>query len=170
MLPAVVSYNATTRVATLNPTPNLVAGTVYTAIVRGGPAGVKDAAGNALAVDRVWTFTIETTPPTVTSTSPAGGATGFSRTANITATFNEAMDPATVSVSTVELRDPLGALVPSVVTLSTNGRTMTLNPNPTLTALSTYTVTIKGGTTEPRVKDVAGNALATNRVWSFTTQ
>jgi hypothetical protein len=131
---------------------------------------VKDAAGNALAVDRVWTFTIETTPPTVTSTSPASGATGFSRTANITGTFSEAMDPASISSGTVELRAPGGVLVASVVTLSANGRTVTLNPNPTLAALTVYTVTIRGGTIEPRAKDVAGNALATDRVWSFTTQ
>jgi Domain of unknown function (DUF4082)/Bacterial Ig-like domain/Bacterial Ig domain len=169
VVPAVVTYNTTTRVATLNPTPNLVGGTVYSATVRGGPTGVKDVAGNALAVDRAWTFTIETTPPTVTSTSPTSGATGISRTANITATFSEAMDPATVSTATVELRDPSNTLVPSVVTLSTNRRTVTLNPSPTLTALTTYTVTIKGGLSDPRVKDLAGNAVAINQTWSFTT-
>jgi len=30
-------------------------------------------------------------------------------------------------------------------------------------------VTIRGGTTDPRVKDSAGNAMSANRVWSFTT-
>ena len=39
-----------------------------------------------------------------------------------------------------------------------------------LAATTTYTATVKGGTTDPRVKDTAGNALATNRVWSFTTR
>jgi Domain of unknown function (DUF4082)/Bacterial Ig-like domain len=169
VVPAVVSYNATTRVATLNPTPNLVGGSTYSAIVRGGAAGVKDAAGNAMAVDRVWTFTIETTPPTVTSTTPASGATGVSRTANITAVFSEAMASTTVNTGTVELHGPGSVLVSSVVTLSTNGRTVTLNPAPTLAALSTYTVTIRGGTADPRVKDVAGNPLGSTRSWSFTT-
>jgi hypothetical protein len=172
VVPAVVTYNTSNRVATLNPTPNLSAGLVYTATVRGGLTDprVKDSAGNALAVDRVWTFTIETTPPIVTTTSPANGATGFSRTANITATFNEAMDAATVSASTFELRDPSGAVVPAVVTYNTSSRVATLNPTPTLTAATTYTVIVKGGATDPRVKDVAGNGLAASQVWSFTTQ
>jgi WD40 repeat protein len=172
VVPAVVTYNTSNRVATLNPTPNLSAGLVYTATVRGGLTDprVKDSAGNALAVNRVWTFTIETTPPIVTTTSPANGATGFSRTANITATFNEAMDAATVSASTFELRDPSGAVVPAVVTYNTSSRVATLNPTPTLTAATTYTVIVKGGATDPRVKDVAGNGLAASQVWSFTTQ
>lgn len=170
VVPGVVTYNATTRVATLNPTPNLVGGMVYTAIVRGGPAGAKNAAGVALAVDKVWTFTIETTPPTVTSTTPTSGATGISRTANIRATFSEAMDPATITSTTVELRNALNVLVPSAVTLSTNGRTVTLNPNATLGSLANYTVTIKGGATDPRVKDQASNALASSVTWSFTTR
>ena len=39
-----------------------------------------------------------------------------------------------------------------------------------LAALTRYTVTVKGGTTDPRVKDLAGNPLAANRSWSFTTR
>jgi hypothetical protein len=38
-----------------------------------------------------------------------------------------------------------------------------------LTAGTTYRATISGGTTQPRVQDLAGNALATNFTWSFTT-
>ncbi len=172
LVPAVVSYNATSRVVTLNPTPNLTTGVVYTAMVRGGATDpvVKNASGSALAANVTWTFTIETTPPTVTTTSPAGGATGVSRTANITATFSEAMDPATINTGTVELRNPSNVLVNAVVTLSANGRTMTLNPTPTLAARTVYTVTIKGGAADPRAKDLAGNALAADRAWSFTTR
>ncbi len=172
VLPATVTYNATSRVATLNPTATLGAGVVYTATVHGGSTDppVKDSAGIALATDRVWTFTIETTPPTVTAISPASGATGVSRTANVTATFSEAMDPATISTSTFELRDPAGTLVPAAVTYNATSRLATLNPNSSLAATTTYTVTVKGGAVDPRVKDVAGNALAVNRTWPFTTR
>ena len=41
-----VNYNATTRVATLTPSARLVGGQSYTAIVKGGSAGVKNAAGS----------------------------------------------------------------------------------------------------------------------------
>jgi len=64
LVPATVGYNAPTQTATLMPTVPLVAGTSYTARVHGGAAGasVKDAAGNALAADMTWNFTIATGP------------------------------------------------------------------------------------------------------------
>jgi methionine-rich copper-binding protein CopC len=172
LVAAVVTYNATSRVATLNPTPTLTQAATYVATVKGGASGVKDAAGNALATDRIWSFTIapDTTAPTVTATSPASAATGVSRTANITATFSEAMDAATIDGTTFELRDPAGTLVPAVVSYNATNRRATLNPTPTLAALTTYTATVKGGAADPRVKDAAGNALASSKVWSFTTR
>ena len=171
VVPAVVSYNATTRVATLNPTPSLSAGPAYTAIVRGGSTDprVKDAAGNALAADRSWSFSIETVPPKVTAISPASGAVSVSRTANVTVTFSEAMDPATINTNSIELRDSGNALVAAAVTYSAATRVVTLSPTPTLGSVTTYTVNVKGGATDPRVKDLAGNALASTRSWSFTT-
>ncbi|WP_461173400.1 Ig-like domain-containing protein [Arthrobacter sp. Z1-9] len=53
-VPAAVTY--TGNVATLNPGADLAAGTTYTATIKGGADGVKDAAGNPLASDRTWTF------------------------------------------------------------------------------------------------------------------
>ena len=47
--------------------------------------------------------------------------------------------------------------------------TATLTPGAPLTASSTYTATLRGGATDPRIKDLAGNALAANVTWSFTT-
>jgi hypothetical protein len=112
----------------------------------------------------------DTTPPTVTTSVPLNGATGVSRTANITASFNEAMTAASISTSSFELRGPGSALVAAVVSYNAATRVATLNPNPTLAALTTYTVTLKGGATDPRIKDAAGNAMAADRVWTFRTQ
>jgi hypothetical protein len=53
---AVVSYNATTRVATLNPSATLAANTVYTATLTGGSTAIRDIAGNALTTT-TWNFT-----------------------------------------------------------------------------------------------------------------
>ncbi len=175
LVASVVTYNSNTRVVTLNPTPTLTQGAVYTVTIKGGGSDprAKDVAGNALAANVVWSFTVvpDTTAPTVTATVPASNATGVARGANITVTFNEAMSPATINTGTIELRrNSTNVLVPAVVTLSANGRTVTLNPNASLASLAGYTVTVKGGTTDPRVKDLAGNALASNRVWSFTTR
>ena len=170
-----VTYNATTRVATLTPGSALATGTAYTATVRGGLTDprVKDVAGNALASSMTWSFTTaattDTTPPTVTSVSPAGGATNVDTATTVTATFSEAMDATTISGDTFQLRDPGNTLISALVTYNATTRVATLAPSGALAQATTYTATVRGGTTDPRVKDVAGNALATSSVWSFTT-
>jgi len=56
---AAVTYNATTRVLTLNPNATLAANTKYTVTLTGGPAAIRDAAGNPLATT-TWSFTTGT--------------------------------------------------------------------------------------------------------------
>ena len=170
-LSAVVTYDAASRVATLNPNANLEAGIVYTATVRGGTGGVTDVAGNALAADQAWSFTVaaatDTTPPTVTGTVPAGGATGVAAGANVTATFNEPMAAGSISATTVTLvRQGTTTPLSAVVTYDAASRVATLNPNANLEAGIVYTATVRGGT--GGVTDVAGNALAADQAWSFT--
>ncbi|MDI1231727.1 MAG: DUF4082 domain-containing protein [Methylobacter sp.] len=111
----------------------------------------------------------DTTPPTVTAQSPAPGASGVATGTIVNATFSEAMDPATITASTFELRDAANALVSAAVSYNGTNNTATLTPGSALAASATYTATVKGGVTDPRVKDVAGNALAANIIWSFTT-
>jgi Domain of unknown function (DUF4082)/Bacterial Ig-like domain len=176
LVAATVSFDAATRTATLDPTPTLTAGVSYTATVRGGTTDprVKDLAGNALQTSATWSFTTaaagDTTPPTITARSPAIGATGVSRTANMTVTFSEAMNAATIDTNTVQLRNPAGTLITAVVTYNTSTRQAILNPSVTLAAFTVYTVTVRGGATEPTVKDSAGNALASTSTWQLRTQ
>ena len=63
---ASVAYNAATKTATLTPTSNLANSTSYTVVVKGGASGVKDLAGNALAVDATSTLTTVAVNPPVT--------------------------------------------------------------------------------------------------------
>jgi hypothetical protein len=137
-------------------------------------ARARDAAGNQTTSSTI-SVTVsndstDTTPPTVTATSPANAATSVSRTANVTVTFSEAMNAATITGNTVELRDPSNAVVPATVTYSSSNRRATLNPTPPLASLTTYTVTVRGGAIDPVARDLAGNALASSRVWTFTTR
>jgi hypothetical protein len=108
----------------------------------------------------------DTTAPTVTGTSPAAGATGVAVTANVTGTFSEAMDASTITPATFTLTTGT-TTVPAAVTYNSTGLVATLNPDADLAAGTTYTATIRGGTSG--VKDVAGNALAADRTWTFTT-
>jgi hypothetical protein len=119
-------------------------------------------------VDVVFT-TVDTTPPTVTSTSPANGATGVGITTAVTATFSEALDPTTVNASTFDLRTSSNALVAASISYDAGTQTATLTPTSALANSATYTATLHGGTTDPRIKDLAGNALAANSQWTFTT-
>ncbi|OLD17181.1 MAG: hypothetical protein AUJ01_09500 [Acidobacteria bacterium 13_1_40CM_3_65_5] len=111
----------------------------------------------------------DTTAPIVTSVTPAVAAVAMPTTAAITAAFSEAMNAATISGSTFELRDPAGAPVPATIGYDTATRTAILNPSAPLKSATMYTAIVKGGTTDPRAKDLAGNALATNATWLFTT-
>ena len=172
IIPATVTYSPATFTAVLDPAAALISGVTYTAIVHGGtdvPA-VRDAAGNALAATAVWTFTTsppDTTPPTIVSVVPAAGATGVSVTANISATFSEAMDASTIHVESMVLRDPAGQVVPASVIYTSASPRATLNPSGDLVPGATYTVTVVGGA--GGVKDASGNPLAATASWSFVT-
>src|SRR5262247_2325582 len=115
------------------------------------------------------TPTPDTVAPTVTSRTPAAGAVNVRVDASVTITFSEAMDPNTVNVSTIELRDPASVIVPATVSYDAASSAATLDPIELLSAGTTYTARVKGGATDPRVKDVAGNALAADVTWTFTT-
>jgi hypothetical protein len=111
----------------------------------------------------------DTTAPTVVSKTPAAGAPGVSTATTVTAAFSEAIAAATVNTTTFELRNAANTLVASTVTYDVASRTATLRPNAVLAADAVYTARLHGGATDPRIKDVAGNALAADVSWSFTT-
>ena len=153
-----VSYSGTTAV--FSPSGNLAANTTYTGTIT---TGAKDVTGNAIAGKYVWNFTTthDVTPPTVISTDPVNAATGVVFDKKITATFSEAMNPLTLNATTFILKRGATAVLGTTTYL---GKTATFSPSANLTAGTTYTATITTG-----AKDVAGNALVNNYVWSFST-
>ena len=157
VVPAVVSYNATTRVATLNPNATLAADTRYVASLT---TGIKSADFGVSAVATTWTF-LTGPAPVVNFRTPASGAVGVGRTSNVTVGFTEAVTG--VSTTSVLLRSPSGATVPAVVTYNATTRRVTLNPNATLAARTRYTFSLTSG-----IRDVAGNILTPSTV-AFTT-
>jgi hypothetical protein len=155
-------------IAVFTPASNLVPNTVYTATIT---VGAKDLAGNALAIAYVWNFTTaaapDITPPTVISTDPTNNATGVALNKRIAATFNEAMDPSSITTATVTLTGLGGVPVIGTVSYAATSNSLTFTPSSDLASNTTFTVTIKGGATG--AKDMAGNALINNYVWSFRT-
>ncbi len=86
---------------------------------------------------------------------------------DITATFSEDVRPSTVTQSTFKLRDAAENVVPASVSYDAASRTATLNPDNALKKSETYVATLAGG--EEGVKDPAGNPLAADVIWPFTT-
>jgi hypothetical protein len=104
----------------------------------------------------------------VLATTPANGATGVSVAASPTATFSEAMDPATLTTSTFMLIKQ-GTSTPLAASVSYDAatRVATLDPSSDLENGASYTATVDGGT--GGAEDLAGNPLASDFSWSFTT-
>ena len=79
--------------------------------------------------------------------------------------FSETINASTVTTTTFQLRNAGNNLIPASV--STSAGQITLDPTSALANSTVYTATITGGASG--VKDLAGNALASNYSWSFTT-
>jgi Ice-binding-like/Bacterial Ig-like domain len=151
-----VTYSGS--VATFTPSALLATGSLFTATIT---TGAKDAAGAGLAANFAWTFTTAV-PPTVVSTTPANGASAVGVNTAVSATFSEAMNPATITAATFTLTGP-GA-TPIAGTVGYAGTTAAFTPTADLTTSTLYTATITSG-----AKDPTGAALAANFVWTFTT-
>jgi len=109
-------------------------------------------------------------PPAVSSVTPVSGAPAVSITDSVTATFVRPIDPATLTASTFLLTDPSNNIVPASVTWDPTNNLARLQPNSALSYGTTYTATLRGGTSNPRVQDLNGNALPSDFSWSFTTK
>jgi hypothetical protein len=179
-----VTYAGTT--ATFTPTTILAFCTIYTATIT---IGANDLGGNALASDYVWNFfttcPTESKPgtrggpttkgntgpppitakpkgiPTVISTIPVDTATGVAVNSQIFATFSQAMNRLTITNVTFTL---MQGVTPVAGAVTFAGLTAIFRPAVNLAPGTTYTATITTG-----ARDLSGNPLAVNKVWTFTT-
>lgn len=174
-----VTYVASSRTATFKPTATtLAANTVFNAVIT---SAATDTSGNALAGNtavapnagnHVWTFTTgavaDTVAPTVLSFNPVVSATNVCRTQSINATFSEAMDPTTISATTYRITDN-GVGVAGTVSYDAANRIASFVPSAAtgFAANRVLTATLASGATG--VTDLAGNPLAADEVWTFTT-
>jgi len=181
-----VPGSATTPTAAGSPSPStfqpnsaLTNGATYKVTITGGGSvstGIRDlsggssgsSTGNPLLSPPVYSFTVDTTAPTVnTATStPANGATGISPTTNIVINFTEnlVMNYNTyAAIGNVVLTDSSGNTVTCTVSWGANPyKTLTVTPADTLGYNTTYTLTLSN------IADAAGNPLGTYTT-SFTT-
>jgi hypothetical protein len=151
----VVTYSGV--IATFTPNTLLTASTIYTATIT---TSAEDVAGNPLMAAYVWTFTTGLSP-IVIATDPINNAIEVSLNKTITATFNMAMDPTTISASTFTVKQGTNAILGAI---SYSGTTATFIPTVPLTENKLYTCTITTA-----VKNAAGTYMNSNYSWVFTT-
>jgi hypothetical protein len=155
-----VSYDNATKTATFKPS-TLSGNEFYTVTIT---TAVKNSSGTPLATAKTWTFTTGTapdiTPPSVVSTVPVDLAANIAVEQPIAAIFSEAIEPATITISSFTIS---GGVTGSVSYNATT-RTAFFTPTGRLAASSTYTATI-----ESTITDTAGNPMAASKVWIFTT-
>jgi hypothetical protein len=139
-----------------------------------GSAGVTGSAGNAGNAGTTGTastggtgsdggMVVGPTTPKIISTLPNNGAANVPLNGSISATFSEAMDPATFTATTFTLASGV-SLVPVAGMVRYANSTVVFSPNAHLENKGSFTATVTTG-----AKSVSGVALAAKYVWTFTT-
>jgi hypothetical protein len=95
---------------------------------------------------------------------PFDGATSAGLNQSISATFTESMNPLTINTVTFKVAAQGGIAVTGTVTYDVLSNIATFNPTGILGSLTTYTARITTG-----AKDLAGNAIVPDFVWTFST-
>lgn len=126
-----------------------------------------DAKGNAGLRSVPRTFKVDTVVPTVASTTPASGAVGVMAGTSVAAVFSEDVEAITLIDSFTLVNAGTATPVETYISYEPTTRKAVLKPVASLAPGTTYTVKVKGGASG--VTDRAGNPLAADKTWSFTT-
>jgi len=109
--------------------------------------------------------TKDKTAPTVISVKPNYGTVGISPDTKIEATFSEPVRASSVTDSTFKLANAAdNTPVLADVSLSDDGTIATLTPTAHLSPSTSYKATVTTG-----LKDLAGNKIASEETWTFTS-
>lgn len=106
----------------------------------------------------------DTTAPSVASTDPAESTEEVPRDGVVTVTFSEEVDPDTVTEETFRMIEAPSEL-PVEGSVRVEGATATFTPDADLGSRATYVAILTTGIT-----DLAGNPLASQVSWGFTTE
>ena len=125
-----------------------------------------DEAGNVDTIPARRSFTVDTIPPTITSTVPTVNANeGVLPTTDVTATFSEDMRASSINTNTFKLFKQ-GSTTPLAATVSypdSLPHTAKLDPTDSLRRGWTYKAVVTTG-----ARDLAGNRLEWEDSWFFT--
>ncbi|MDD4051954.1 MAG: Ig-like domain-containing protein [candidate division Zixibacteria bacterium] len=141
-----------------NPTADLQYGTSYTVAFHGDVAGT---AGQAIHIDRTWSFTTEdTVPPQVVSVFPVDEAVGVPNKISVSITFDKNINPASIAAGEFYIAGHAS----DYDRVSVSGTTVTLDPNNEPPCSQKVTAVFDGD-----VSDIYGHSGHINHTWEFTT-
>jgi methionine-rich copper-binding protein CopC len=127
---------------------------------------IQDLVGNPIREAIAWTFntTKEKTPPSVVSTNPAASQNDVTINASVKVIFSEEMDVSSLQTSMV-VHDSLENPVIGNTTAAEDGMAVSFNPLFSYGYGETYRVTVL-----ETVRDLAGNMMVNDYVFTFTVQ
>ncbi len=161
-VPSTISLERGGRVVRIRPDTPLASSTFFAFMVT---EGVRDLQGQAPTEGFSGFFStsnqIDSLAPAV-AVDPAEGSTGIGVNTSIVLTFDEPINPLTVSPQTVGLAGPGGDVVLCSFVFPTDNRSVTIIPHELLDTATLYTVNAVG------VEDLAGSPTASVSV-QFTT-
>jgi hypothetical protein len=156
-----ISFDRTNNIATLTPAAPLAPNRSYRAEIS---TSARDLVGNSLADAHAWRFatagSADTTAPTVTSHAPGVGATDVPTGTAVAMSFSEPMDVTTVGAAFTLSGN--GTEVAGALAYA--GQAAVFTPGAPLEPRTRYVATLRRA-----AADLAGNALASDVVWAFTT-
>ena len=144
--PTTITWSADGRRALLTPSADLDPDQNYVLMIPSGPDSLLNRSGVRMASGRALIFQVqaENCLPRVTGTIPADDSVRVAVNAVLEVAFSEALYPPLVTDQLFYL-ERMGTRVPGSVSLSGDGRTITLTPADRLEAGTAYRLVVKGG-------------------------
>jgi len=129
-----------------------------------GMRGAESAAEKAVTAAKPSVTPVVTGTPSIVSISPNDGASAVAVDSDIRVVFSEPVDKTTVNISSFSLKDSNNQPKIGTVSLSPDDKTVTFRPDTSLSANTTYHVTVSGVKVAPDLR------LIPTKTWSFTTK
>ena len=166
---AIGSASISSAAVTFNPTSDLTANTEYYVLL--ASTALDDGVGNSFAgisTTTAWSFTtVDTSNPTLSSSSPADGATSVAIDANIVLNFSETVDGESGNITVIKTSNT-STVATFACGSQSSGTQITLNPSSDLSYSTAYHVLIPATCFD----DAASNSYAgisSATVLNFTT-
>jgi hypothetical protein len=152
------------QVISIAPTSNLVAGSQYSAYIDygGNVTNTKGVPVEPYELDFTAGTAVDNAAPTIVSQAPTNNASNIGTNALVSVNFNKAVNPVSVTGSTIQLTAGSTTEVPSSINFSPDYTRVSITPLAPLPPSTQMTITING------VSSVAGKSVAKTTT-NFTT-